>query len=98
ISIEGLRKGNKYSLMVVIRERPKMSDHPAESFEGGKSVILDGFKAVFAHDAVIRPEECGGPVFDADGRFYGINIARFSRTSTVAMPKAEVYKFIASAI
>lgn len=98
ISVEGVRKGNKYSLMVGMKPRPKMIGHPAESFEGGKSVILDGFKQVFAHDAVIRPEECGGPVFDADGRFYGINIARFSRTSTLVMPKTELYKFIAAAI
>lgn len=98
ISIEGIRKGNKYSLMVGMKARPQMIGHPAESFEGGKSVVLDGFKQVFAHDAVIRPEECGGPVFDADGRFYGMNIARFSRTITLVMPGTELYKFIAAVI
>jgi len=94
ITIEGIRKGEKYSLMVGIRPRPAMTDHPAENFDGGKSVVLDGFKRVFAHDAAIRPEECGGPVFDAEGRFYGINIARFSRTSTLVMPESVIYDFI----
>ena len=98
ISIQGIRAGNKFSLLVGLRSMPRPAEHTAELFEGGKSLKLDGFKKVFSHDAVIRPEECGGPVFDADGNFYGLNIARFSRTSTLVMPKAVLYKFIAASI
>jgi serine protease Do len=98
ISIQGVRKGNKYSLMIGIRLRPATTEHPAEHFEGGKSVRLDGFGKVFVQDAAILAEECGGPVFDANGRFYGINIARFSRTSTLVMPASVVFNFIGASI
>jgi len=63
-----------------------LSAHPAEQFPGGKSIRRDGFSQVFSHDAKIKPEECGGPVFDINHRFYGINIARFSRAATFVIP------------
>lgn len=63
-----------------------LSAHPAEQFPGGKSIRRDGFSQVFSHDAKIKPEECGGPVFDIKHRFYGINIARFSRAATLVIP------------
>ncbi len=68
--------------------------HSADKFEGGKSVRLDGFKKVFAHDANIKSDECGGPVFDAEGNFYGINIARFSRTTTLVLPAPVIFDII----
>lgn len=63
-----------------------LSSHPAEQFPGGKSIRRDGFSQVFSHDAKIKPDECGGPVFDINHRFYGINIARFSRAATFVIP------------
>lgn len=71
-------------------------DHPAEKFDGGKSFRRDGFAQVFTHDAILQPYQCGGPVFDDKGKFYGLNIARFSRTSVVALPAPVVYAFIKS--
>jgi len=98
ISIQGIRKGAAYSRMAVLSLAPKTGDHPAERFAGGKSIRLDGFREVLSHDAVIRPEECGGPVFDAAGRFMGINIARFSRTSTLILPPAVICRFLLTSI
>ena len=69
-------------------------NHPAEKFAGGKSLRRDGFEKVFTHDAVLQPYQCGGPVFDSNGAFYGLNIARFSRTSVIALPAQIVYEFI----
>ncbi|MDQ0638934.1 serine protease Do [Pedobacter sp. W3I1] len=69
-------------------------NHPAEKFEGGKSERRDGFNAVFTHDAAIKPNACGSPVFDWEGNFYGINIARFSRTTTVVIPKKTIIDFV----
>ena len=63
-----------------------LSAHPAEQFPGGKSIRRDGFSQVFSHDAKIKPDECGGPVFDINHRFYGINIARFSRAAALVIP------------
>jgi len=73
-------------------------DHPAEKFAGGKSARRDGFAQVFTHDAIIKPYQCGGPVFNIDGSFYGLNIARFSRVSTIALPAAIVYGFISTSL
>lgn len=73
-------------------------NHPAEKFEGGKSARRDGFNAVFTHDAAIRANACGSPVFDWQGSFYGINIARFSRTTTVVVPKKTIISFVLKTI
>ena len=44
------------------------------------------FSAVFQHDTVIRPVDCGGPLVDLSGKAIGINIARAGRTETYALP------------
>lgn len=69
-------------------------NHPAENFVGGKSSRRDGFPQVISHDAVLRPEQCGGPVFGVDGNFQGINIARYSRASSLIIPAATVLQLI----
>lgn len=53
-----------------------------------------GFPAVFQHDTVLRPEECGGPVVDLSGRVVGINIARAGRTETYAVPVGKILPLI----
>lgn len=73
-------------------------NHPAEKFEGGKSARRDGFDAVFTHDAAIKANACGSPVFDWEGNFYGINIARFSRTTSVVVPKKTIIDFVLKTI
>ncbi|HMI03881.1 MAG TPA: trypsin-like peptidase domain-containing protein [Pedobacter sp.] len=73
---------------------PPLSTHPADQFSGGKSIRRDGFAQVFSHDAIIFPDECGGPVFDLNQHFHGINIARFSRTTTLVIPAAVILELI----
>ena len=87
------RNGSSQMLEIVAIQRPP-STHTADKFEGGKSIRLDDFRNVFAHDAIVEPDECGGPVFDRNGKFYGLNIARFSRTSTIVMPSIQIIQFI----
>lgn len=90
-----LDRDSLVSSLVVLSYRPMATyDHIAERFEGGKSLIRDGFDHVFTHDARIRPEECGSPVLDCSGRFYGINISRVSRTATLVMPVEEIRSFL----
>lgn len=74
--------------------KPPLTNHPAEQFAGGKSIRRDGFPQVFSHDAKIKPEECGGPVFDMKNRLYGINIARSSRTTTLVIPTVVILRLI----
>ncbi|WP_437203869.1 PDZ domain-containing protein [Planctomicrobium sp. SH664] len=53
---------------------------------GPLSERQDGFAAVYQHDSVIRPEECGGPVIALDGKAVGINIARAGRVESYILP------------
>ncbi|MBO9636094.1 MAG: trypsin-like peptidase domain-containing protein [Chitinophagaceae bacterium] len=101
ILLKGKRKGFGYTRKIVLRQRgnPVVNAlHLAEQFEGGKSVRRDGFKKVFIHDARLYPSECGGPVFDEEGNFMGINIARACRTSSIALPTDEVKDFVKTAL
>jgi len=53
---------------------------------GDLSFRRDDFAAVYQHDSVIDPQDCGGPVVNLDGDVIGINIARAGRTETYALP------------
>ena len=93
------REGSLHSNQITLASRPERpATHPADMFAGGKSKRRDGFDAIFAHGANIKPNQCGGPVFDQNGRFYGINIARFSRTSTIVVSAQAISTFIRSAL
>jgi len=46
----------------------------------------NGFPACLQHDADFRPEDCGGPLIDLEGRTVGINIARSSHSMALAIP------------
>jgi len=62
---------------------------------GGKlSDWRTGFPAVFQHDTYLKPEDCGGPLVDLDGRVVGINIARGGRTESYAIPFDRVQKLL----
>lgn len=45
-----------------------------------------GFRSVFQHDTYLRPEHCGGPLLNTDGKAVGVNIARVGRVSSQAIP------------
>jgi len=49
-----------------------------------------GFPEVFQHDTVLRPEDCGGPIVDLEGRVIGFNLARAGRTESYAVPTSVV--------
>ncbi len=40
---------------------------------------------------MLKPQECGGPVIDLDGKAVGVNIARAGRVESYAIP-SEVLK------
>lgn len=46
----------------------------------------DGFPVFLQHDTVLKPNECGGPLVDLDGRTIGVNISRTGRTDSYAIP------------
>lgn len=63
-----------------------------EQMGGPLSFRRDDFEAVYQHDTVLRPEQCGGPLLNLDGEAIGINIARASRTSSYALPADLIVK------
>jgi len=95
VTFEWINASGKMNKTLKLDSRGQsVSNHPADKFEGGKSERRDGLNAVFTHDAAIKANDCGSPVFDWEGRFYGINMARFSRTTTVVVPKKTIIDFV----
>lgn len=80
------------------KSAPMGLGHAADFFAGGKSRVRTGFPKLLVHDGHVLPRECGGPVFDCNKKFIGINIARFSRTQTYLMPSQELFLFLKSAL
>lgn len=86
------------TVVVRLATRPaQRSSTFADQYPGGRSIRFDGFKDAFVHDTQIIPSLCGGPVFDLSRRLIGINIARFSRTSNIALSARVVENFIRTA-
>ena len=79
---------------ILLGNRPETTGHVADNLIGGKSLRRDGFGLAISHDAELRPEDCGGPVFDLRGNFLGINIARSSRVRSYVIPKMIVKRFV----
>jgi serine protease Do len=74
---------------------PAFSNHAADQIE--KSGRRDGFGEVIAHDADLQPDECGGPIFNLDGEFLGLNIARHSRVRSYTLTADVLQQFIEEA-
>ena len=91
-----VKRGDKeLELKAKLARRPiTMGD--ATSTMGGKlSERRSGFTSLLQHDTVLRPEDCGGPVVDLDGKVLGINIARAARVETFALPSEAVRSVLA---
>jgi len=97
ISVNILRDGVQMQLQVYLSPQPTVR-HVSYEYPGGRSNRSDGFKNVLIHDAAIKADKCGGAVFNSSGEFYGINIARRSRTSTIIMPVTLIAKFIKNSV
>lgn len=80
---------------IVLQARAfREQNHPMNQFIGGKSVRRDGWKHVFLHDSMVHSYECGGPIYLDDGRFIGMNIARFSHTTNIAIAAEYIHEFL----
>lgn len=54
--------------------------------DGGLSARSDDFPEVIHHATPVPANKMGGAVFDIEGRWLGLNIARFDRVTTFALP------------
>jgi serine protease Do len=61
-----------------------------DMMSGEYSPRRTGFPRVLQHDIMGNRYFMGGPVFDIDGNCVGMNIARFSRCETYAIPAEDL--------
>jgi hypothetical protein len=76
------------------KRNPKDFLNPQELMGTKLSNRRGGFPAIIQHDSGIRPEDCGGPLVDIEGKAVGINIARAGRTETYALPADDIQKLL----
>ena len=91
-----LKRGEEdLEITATLAERPKeLKGNPQETMGTKLSVRRGGFPVILQHDSGVRPEDCGGPLVDLDGKAVGINIARAGRTETFAIPAEDIQKLI----
>ncbi len=68
----------------------------ADKYAGGKlSKRRTNFPSAIQHDTVVWADQCGGPLVDLRGKVVGVNIARYDRVCTFALPADLVQKTVA---
>lgn len=82
------------TLTAQLRSYPVTSHHQAAMFDGGRSTVRDGFRHIFVQDGVITASACGGPVFGIQKHFVGINMACYSRISTIVVTPQALCDFV----
>ena len=68
---------------------------PSAQFGGPLSENRKDFPNALQHDLTLRPNECGGPLIDLDGKLVGVNIARGGRVKSYAIPTEDLKAVIA---
>ncbi|MDR3008302.1 MAG: trypsin-like peptidase domain-containing protein [Sphingobacterium sp.] len=97
LQVQYRRGAADFHTKVILSKWPtRENPHPANNIPKGKSVRRDHFPSVFLHDSRIHADECGSPIVDSNGHFIGINIARFSHTACLAIPRDAVLKFLSN--
>ncbi|MBI2805920.1 MAG: PDZ domain-containing protein [Planctomycetes bacterium] len=97
IVLKIMRGEEKLELKATLVPRPKQfKGNPQETMGTKLSRRRGGFPTIIQHDSGVRPEDCGGPLVDLDGKTVGINIARAGRTETYAIPAEEVQALLPS--
>lgn len=94
VNLQLSRAGVPFFKRIALKPRRMAERHIAYRFTDGRSERRTDFSRVLIHDGKLKPSECGGPLYGIDGKFYGINIARLSRTSSLAIPAAVIQKFV----
>lgn len=84
------RGGKQVQLQAALTPPVKGMPNQRKEFQNSLGSQLSrrrfGFTHAFQHDTVLKPEDCGGPLVDLEGRVVGFNIARSGRTESYAVP------------
>ncbi len=70
------------------RGSPPAPENAQEPLWGLLSSVRSGFTDVLAHDTVLLPDRCGGPLVTLEGKVVGLNVARTGRVESTALPAA----------
>ena len=91
------RDGGEQTVRAILGSRPQGSERAIEQNQLGSffSLRAANFPAVIQHDAVLLPDDMGGPVTTLDGEVVGVNIARAGRVETFALPADVVAETLA---
>jgi len=92
-----VQRGEKeLALTVTLGKPPEETTRPPYDRWGGGpfSERRFGFPKVLAHDTVLSPRDCGGPLVDTRGQVVGLNISRSLRISTYALLPADVERVV----
>ena len=60
--------------------------NPQQTMGGALSKRRTGFESIIQHDSTLKPNQCGGPALDSDGKAVGINISRAGRVESYILP------------
>lgn len=95
IQLRVRRGADELDVEATLRRDRRGAPSDQEPLWGPLSGIRAGFGLVLQHDTILRPESCGGPLLDVDGRAVGVNIARAGRIETLAIPASVVRRIAA---
>lgn len=92
VKLRVIREGDPLEVEVELAGRSDLFGEEVsrnDAMSGEYSERRTGFPRVLQHDAMANRHYMGGPVLDLDGKCIGMNIARFSRCETYAIPAVE---------
>jgi serine protease Do len=98
ISLQIVRDGQTITVEAVLGEnttdlRPSNRRRP-DAVDPTINKRRTGFPRVMQHDLFLRPHTCGGPLLDLDGKLVGINIARYDRVTSYAIPIDQIAQML----
>jgi serine protease Do len=98
VELKLLREGEEVTLSIELSGRADVFGETQtrnDQMSGEVSERRTGFPRVMQHDIQANRHFVGGPVFDLEGHCVGMNIARFSRCETYAIPARELGEIVA---
>ncbi len=99
LAIEAMRGGEKKTFQLALagpervpfeKEERRSGTAALSSMAGRLSPRTTEFPVAVQHDAAIWADGCGGPLLNLRGQVLGVNVSRFDRVGTYAIPAKEV--------
>jgi serine protease Do len=90
VALRVKRGDDELDLKAILGKRPANRADIQNNMGSKLSERRTGFPHILQHDSVVRPEDCGGPLVDLDGKVIGVNISRAGRTESYAVPAEEI--------